>query len=102
VLTEDGLDTFGLKTGDYAIFREQRWPTHDCSVCLVRFGDEVTIRIVEYINNPEVTLRVSGEKILTLELAPTDFTVIGVLDGVIREEFARIVQPTSDTFEWGC
>jgi len=102
VVADNGLESFGLRIGDYAIFREQRWPTHECSVCLVRFGDEVTIRILEYLNNPEVVLRVSAEQIPALELAPTDFSVIGVLDGTIREEFARIVQPMSDTFDWGC
>lgn len=99
-VADDGMDTFGLREGTYAVFREQRYPTHDCSVCLVTFGDEVTIRMLEYIHNSEVTLRVAGEKIPPLELAPTDFQVIGVLDGVILEEFARVVQP-EPVLDWG-
>jgi hypothetical protein len=99
---DNGLDTFGLQLGDYAVFREQRWPTHECSACLITFGDEVTMRVLEYINNPEVTLRVSGEKISNLELAPTDFQVIGVLDGIIKKEFAVIETPEPAGFDWGC
>ena len=98
---DDGMDTFGMRIGTYAVFREQRWPTHDCTVCLVTFGDETSIRMLEYINSDMVTLRVAGEKIPALELAPTDFQVIGVLDGVILEEFAQVDQP-EPVFEWGC
>lgn len=99
-IADDGLDTFGLQQRDYAVFREQRWPTNECSVCLVTFGDEVSMRVLEYINNPEVTLRVSGEKIPSLELAPTDFQVIGVLDGIVKRDYAKIKQPEV-AFDWG-
>jgi SOS-response transcriptional repressor LexA len=98
-VVDDGLDSFGLELGDFAVFREQRWPNRECQICLVTFGDEVTMRLLEYINNPEVTLRVSGEKIPPLELAPTDFVVIGVLDGVIKAEFAQLAYP-EPSFDW--
>lgn len=99
---DDGLDSFGLQQGDYALFREQRWPNNECQVCLVTFGDAVTMRVVERINNPEVILRVSGEKVPALELAPTDFCIIGVLDGVIRQEFVVLQRPEHQEVEWGC
>jgi len=99
---DDGLDSFGLLQGDYAVFREQRWPNNECQVCLVTMGDEVTMRILEGIFNPVVTLRVSGEKVPSLELATTDFTVIGVLDGVIRREFSVLEYlETQEAYE-GC
>ena len=99
---DDGMDTFGLRQGSYAIFRAQRYPTQECSVCLVRFGGEVTIRLLEGIHATLVTLRVAGDRIPPLELAETDFTVVGVLDGVVLEEFAEVVEPERATFEWGC
>lgn len=99
---DDGLDTFGLLEGDYAVFREQRWPNNECQVCLVTLGDEVTMRVIERIDNPEVMLRVSGEKVPTLELAPTDFSIIGVLDGVIRKEFVVLRHPETLETDWGC
>lgn len=99
---DEGLDSFGLQQGDYAVFREQRWPDNECQVCLVTSGDEVTLRVLENIHNPFVTLRVSGEKIPSLELAPGDFSVIGVLDGVIRQEFAVLTAPEAHEVEWGC
>lgn len=99
---DDGLDSFGLLQGDYAIFREQRWPNNECQVCLVTMGDEVTMRILEGIFNPVVTLRVSGEKVPSLELATTDFVVIGVLDRVIRREFSVLKHlETQEAYE-GC
>ncbi|WP_018130971.1 LexA family protein [Effusibacillus pohliae] len=90
-ITDQGLDGFGIHPGDYLIFREQRWPTSEAQICLVTFGDEVTIRILEYIYNSEVTLRVTGDQIPPLELAPTDFAVIGVLTGVVKQELAQLV-----------
>lgn len=98
---DDGLDSFGLRKGSYAVFREQRYPTQECQICLVRFGDEVTMRLLEGIHATFVTLRVSGDKIPPLELEPTDFAVVGVLDGVILEEFARVAEPELQ-FDWGC
>lgn len=99
---DDGLDSFGLLQGDYAVFREQPWPNRECQVCLVTSGDEVTMRVLENIFNPIVTLRVSGDKIVTLDLARTDFSVVGVLDGVIRKEFAVLSSPEAQEVEWGC
>jgi SOS-response transcriptional repressor LexA len=101
-IADDGMDSFGIEQGDFLIFREQRWPTDEGQICLVTFGDEVSIRILEYIYNPEVTLRVPGEKIPSLELAPTDFCVIGVLNGVIKEEFAELIYHEEEDFDWGC
>lgn len=79
-IADDGLDSYGLQVGDFAVFREQRWPNNECQICPVTFGDDASIRMIEYISNPTVTLRVAGEKIPALELAPTDFCVIGVLE----------------------
>lgn len=101
-IADDGLDSFGLHEGNYAVFREARWPDRECQVCLVRFGDEVTIRLVEGINATMVTLRVSGDKIPPVELEPTDFSIMGLLDGVIFEEFALIAPKEEQEFDWGC
>lgn len=91
-ITDTGMDGQGISAGDYLIFREQRWPTSEAEICLVTFGDEVTIRIVEFIYNPEITLRVTSDQVSPVELAPTDFAVIGVLSNVIKEELARLVR----------
>ena len=99
---DDGLDSFGLRGGNYGVFRAARWPDRECQVCLIRFGDEVTVRLVEGINSTMVTLRVSGDRIAPLELEPTDFSIVGILDGVIDTEFAHIVEPQSAEFDWGC
>jgi len=98
---DEGLDSFGLQPGDWAVFRGQRWPSKECQVCLITMGDEVTLRVMENIHNSEVVLRVSGEKIPSSELAPTEFSVIGVLDGVIRQEFAVLIQPEALGADWG-
>lgn len=90
-IIDDGLNGQGIQAGDYLIFREQRWPAHEGEVCLVTFGDEVTIRILEYIYNPDITLRVTGDQIPPLELATTDFAVIGVLAGVVKQDLAHLV-----------
>ncbi|MFB5192703.1 hypothetical protein [Alicyclobacillus fastidiosus] len=101
-VADDGLDSFGLKQGNYAVFREARWPDRECQVCLVRFGDEVTIRLVEGINSTMVTLRVSSDRIPPLELEPTDFSVVGILDGVVFAEFAEFAEAKEEVFDWGC
>lgn len=99
---DNGLDSFGLQQGDYAVFREQSWPNNECQVCLVTSGDEVTVRVLENILNPMVTLRISGDRIAAVELAPTDFNVIGVLDGIVRQEFAVLTSPERHEMDWGC
>lgn len=99
---DNGLDSFGLREGNYGVFRAARWPDRECQVCLVRFGEEVTVRLVEGINATMVTLRVSGDRIEPLELEPTDFSIVGILDGVIDGEFARVVEPQPAEFDWGC
>lgn len=99
---DDGLGSFGLRHGNFGVFREARWPDRECQVCLVRFGDEVTIRLVEGIRATMVTLRVSGDRIPPLEMEPTYFSVVGILDGVIHAEFAQIVESEANEFDWGC
>ncbi|KPV41988.1 hypothetical protein [Alicyclobacillus ferrooxydans] len=99
---DSGLDSFGLTQGNFGVFRSARWPDRECQVCLVRFGDEVTIRLIEGINATMVTLRVSGDRIPPLELEPTDFSIVGILDGVIDIEFAKVVEPQATEFDWGC
>ncbi|WDL98167.1 hypothetical protein [Alicyclobacillus sp. ALC3] len=98
---DNGLDSFGLREGTYAIFREARWPDRECQVCLIRFAEEVTIRLVEGIRSDMVNLRVSGDRIPPVEAAPTDFTIVGILDGVIFEEFAEVAPIETDDFDWG-
>lgn len=98
---DDGLDSFGLQVEDWAVFRGQRWPTKECQVCLISMGDEVTLRVMENVNSEEVVLRVSGEKIPSLELATSEFSVIGVLDGVVRKESVVLTQPEALAEDWG-
>lgn len=97
-ITDDGMSGQGINTGDYLVFREQRWPTNESEICLVTFGDEVTIRILEYIYNPDITLRVTGDQIPPLELAPADFVVIGVLAGVVKSDLAQLVYPENEAY----
>ena len=99
-IADEGLSTFGIDLGDYLLFREQRWPSLEGQICLLTMGDEVTIKMLECINNPTVTLRVGGDQILPLELGTTDFCVIGVLDGVIKKELATFTVPKEDMFVW--
>lgn len=96
-----GMDTFGLEEGDYAVFREQHWPNDECQIVLVAFGEEGTIRLMENIYASEPTLRVAGDKIPEITPHRNDFIVLGVLDGVIKREFARLAQP-EEVFDWGC
>ena len=65
-------------------------------------GDEVSIKMLECINNPTVTLRVGGDQILPLELGTTDFCVIGVLDGVVKESLAKFLIHEQPEMNWGC
>jgi len=99
---DDVLDTFGLRVGSYGIFREQRWLMQECSICLIRFGEEVSMRLIEGIRATLVTLRVSGHKIPPLEVEPANFTVVGQLDGVMLEEFSQLAQSEVEEFDWGC
>lgn len=100
-ITDHGLDSFGLIPGAYAVFREQGWPTNECQICLLAFGDEATVRMMENIYSTEPTLRVSGDRIPPIEPHRNDFIVLGVLEGLIHEEFARIIAG-EETFDWGC
>ncbi|QQE79626.1 hypothetical protein [Alicyclobacillus sp. SO9] len=88
-----GLDTFGLFPGDWAIFREQRWPNMECQIVLVAFGEEGTLRLFEGTNETEPILRVSGERIPEERHHRNDFIILGVLDGVIKAEFAQLSYP---------
>lgn len=56
-----------------------KFTTNCFQACLIN-----SIRFIEYINNPTVTLRVGTDLIPALEHGTTDFCVIGVLDGVIK------------------
>ena len=101
VAGDDGLDSFGVRPDHYLVFREARWPDRECAVCLVSFGDEVSVRLLEGITSTLVTLRVSGDRIPPVELDPHELTVMGVLDGVIYPEFAEVVTQ-EPIFDWGC
>jgi hypothetical protein len=99
---DDGLDSAGLMSGDYAIFREQRWPNDECQVCVVAFGDDVALRIIEDIWNTEPKLRVCGARIPSERRHRNDFIVLGVLDGVVKAGLEVIEQVSNDEFDWGC
>ena len=101
-IDDDGLEMFGIHHGDYLLFREQRWPTQEGQICLITLGDEVTIRMLEYIYNPSVILRVGEDLISPLELAPTDFRVIGVFDGIVKTSLATLVNAEDPYDDWGC
>jgi hypothetical protein len=101
-VVDDGLDSAGLMPGDYAIFREQRWPNDECQVCVVALGDDVALRIMEDIWNTEPVLRVCGDRIPLERRHRNDFIVLGVLDGVVKAGLEVIEQVASDDFDWGC
>jgi hypothetical protein len=101
-VVDDGLDSAGLMPGDYAIFREQRWPNVECQVCVVAFGDDVALRIVEDIWNTEPILRVCGDRIPSERRHRNDFIVLGVLDGVVKAGLEVIEQVSNDDIDWGC
>jgi hypothetical protein len=101
-VVDDGLDSAGLMPGDYAIFREQRWPNDECQVCVVAFGDDVALRIIEDIWNTEPILRVCGDRIPPERRHRNDFIVLGVLDGIVKAGLEQIEQPVDDEFDWGC
>jgi hypothetical protein len=101
-VVDDGLDSAGLMPGDYAIFREQRWPNDEYQVCVVAFGDDVVLRIIEDIWNTEPILRVCGDRILPERRHRNDFIVLGVLDGVVKSGLEQIEQVNADEFDWGC
>lgn len=76
---ENGMETFGFHKGSFATNREQCYPTQEYQSCLVRFGDEVTTRLLEGIHAAFVALCISEDKIPPLELEPAGFSVAGVL-----------------------
>ena len=100
-IADDGLDSFGLALGNYAIFRAQGWPNAEPQVCLIAFGDDLTLRLVEDIFASEPILRVAGEKIPAVRPHRNDLIVLGALDGVIDQEFASLEQ-IEPVFDWGC
>ncbi|MCL6525130.1 MAG: hypothetical protein K6T34_10805 [Thermoflavifilum sp.] len=73
------METFGFHKGSFTTNREQCYPTQEYQSCLVRFGDEVTTRLLEEIHAAFVALCISEDKIPPLELEPADFSVAGVL-----------------------
>jgi|GEM_PF-5766719 len=101
LIEDDGMDTFGLCPGDYAVFREQRWPNMECQIILATFGDEATIRLLEGIYETEPTLRVAGDKIEPITPHRNDFIILGILDGIIKAEFAQL-EHREEVFDWGC
>ena len=101
-VVDDGLDSVGLMPGDYAIFREQRWPNDECQVCVVAFGDDVALRIIEDIWNTEPVLRVCGNRIPSERRHRNDFIVLGVLDGIVKAGLEQIEQVEAQEFNWGC
>jgi hypothetical protein len=101
-VVDDGLDSAGLMPGDYAIFREQRWPNDECQVCVVAFGDDVSLRIIEDIWNTEPVLRVCGNRIPSERRHRNDFIVLGVLDGIVKAGLDQIEQVEAEEFIWGC
>jgi hypothetical protein len=101
-VVDDGLNSAGLIPGDYAIFREQRWPNDECQVCLVAFGDDAALRIIEDIWNTEPILRVCGDRIPPERRHRNDFIVLGVLDGIVKAGLEQIEQIESEEFIWGC
>lgn len=100
-VVDDGLDSFGLEPGDYAIFREQRWPNCELQICVIAFGDEVIMRAMENIWATEPTLRVAADKAPPIQRHRNDFIVLGVLDGVIKADFAEL-EYLEAAFDWGC
>lgn len=102
LVEDDGLDTAGLMPGDWAIFREQGWPNEECQVCCLSFGDETTLRIVELIYDVEPRLRVCGDKMAPIRRHRNDFIIRGVLDGIIKRDFAELLPREEPMFDWGC
>jgi hypothetical protein len=86
----DGMYSFGLRIGSYAVFKESRWPDHECAVCLVAIRDEFSIRILEGLYDSEVRLRTAGDVVPPLELMNNEFVVMGVLSEVVWQEFVEI------------
>ncbi|WAH38572.1 hypothetical protein [Alicyclobacillus dauci] len=100
-IIDDGLDTAGLLSGDYAIFREQGWPNDELQVVCVAFGNNVTIRILEGIQMREPVLRTARDAVRE-QRHRNDFIVLGVLDGIIKSDFVKFMELEEEAFDWGC
>lgn len=91
-LSDDGLEPLGLHEGDYLVFKQQRWPTQEETVCICVIGDEVIIRTVCGILQHDVTLAVPRDIYEPIELTPQDFHVMGVLVGILdRDEEPKMI-----------
>lgn len=85
-LGDDGLDALGLNEGDYLVFKQQRWPTQEETVCICVIGDEVIIRQVCGILQHDVTLSVPRDLYPPIELTPQDFHVMGALVNILDRD----------------
>lgn len=99
-IVDDGLDTAGLRIGDYAIFREQGWPNDELQVVCVAFGNDMTLRILQGIQSREPILRTSRD-VVSEQRHRNDFIVLGVLDGIIKSDFVEFIE-VEEEFDWGC
>ncbi|MFB5189034.1 hypothetical protein [Alicyclobacillus fastidiosus] len=100
-IVDDGLDTAGLRTGDYAVFREQGWPNDELQVVCVAFGNDMTLRILEGIQIREPFLRTARD-VIREQRHRNDFIVLGVLDGIIKADFVEFLEVEEEAFDWGC
>ena len=89
-VADDGLTSFGLPKGAFALIQDVSMLKNDCGIYLVQYEGKVALKLVERSENELVTLRVSGDKITSLTITLDEITIVGWYEGCIHPEFAEL------------
>jgi SOS-response transcriptional repressor LexA len=85
-LGDDGLENWGIRQGDYLIFRNQGWPTEHGQLCFIQFGNDAILRIIPDMWAPEIDLLAANDKYEPISTHRNQFIVTGVCYGVKRQD----------------
>lgn len=96
-LGDDGLENWGIRQGDYLIFRHQGWPTEHGQLCFIQMGDDAILRIIPDMWAPEVDLLAANDKYEPISTHRNQFVVTGVCYGVKRQDSEiEIIEPEKE------
>ncbi|MFC4768690.1 LexA family protein [Effusibacillus consociatus] len=98
IIGDDGLQNWGVRPGDYLLFRRQGWPTEHGQLCFIHFGEEVILRIIPDLWNPEVDLVAANDDYPPISTHRNQFIVSGVCYGIKRQDDDLEILHTSDIF----
>ncbi|WP_018132111.1 LexA family protein [Effusibacillus pohliae] len=94
ILGDDGLENWGIRRGDYLLFRRQGWPTEHRQLCFIHFGDEAILRIIPDMWASEIELLAANDEYPPISTHRNQFVVTGVCCGIRRpDDEIEIVYP---------